>query len=231
VKLAGLALFVTAVAITPRERVWAFGLYALVAMGAAARARIPIGFLSARLAGVLPFVLFAFFLPFIGTGERVEVLGIVMSRHGLWGAWNILSKALIGATAGIVVVATTEVPDILRGLSRLRVPAVIVAIAGFMVRYLGLIVDELGRMRMAMTSRGHDPRWLWQARPIATGAGAMFVRSYERGERIHAAMVSRGFEGVVPTLSRSPVGIAQWVGGLSLPVLCAITAIVALVGS
>jgi cobalt/nickel transport system permease protein len=98
-----------------------------------------------------------------------------------------------------------------------------------MVRYLGLIVDELGRMRMAMTSRGHDPRWLSQARPIATGAGAMFVRSYERGERVHAAMLSRGYRGVVPTLQASSVRASTWVGALTMPALSATAAVVAMV--
>jgi cobalt/nickel transport system permease protein len=79
-----------------------------------------------------------------------------------------------------------------------------------MVRYLEVIVDELGRMRTAMAARGYDPRWLWQVRPIATSAGALFIRSYERGERVHAAMVSRGFSGVMPSLDEPKATSRQW---------------------
>jgi cobalt/nickel transport system permease protein len=98
-----------------------------------------------------------------------------------------------------------------------------------MVRYLELIVEELGRMRVAMVSRGHDARWLWQVRPIATGAGAMFIRSYERGERVHQAMVSRGFTGVMPTLEDTRAQASTWVAGLAVPgiaLLAALTAVV-----
>ena len=50
-------------------------------------------------------------------------------------------------------------------------------------------------MRRARLSRGHDPRFLWQVGATARGVGALFVRSYERGERVHLAMLSRGFDG------------------------------------
>jgi len=180
------------------------------------------------LAGVLPFILFAFLIPFIGTGDRIDLLWFTVSRDGLWAAWNIVVKAGIGASASIALVATTEITDILKGMSALRVPAVVVSIAGFMVRYLELIVDELGRMRMAMTARGHDPRWLWQVRPIATGAGAMFVRSYERGERVHAAMTSRGFTGEMPVLVEATPRWWVWAVAMTLPAAAVVVAIVAL---
>jgi cobalt/nickel transport system permease protein len=80
-----------------------------------------------------------------------------------------------------------------------------------MIRYLELISDELGRMRIAMTSRGYDPRWITQARPIASSAGALFIRTYERGERVHAAMVARGFTGEMPTFEKPTIAGSQWV--------------------
>ena len=108
------------------------------------------------------------------------MLGLSLSREGLWSMWNIVAKATIGACTSILLAATTEVPQIVAGLNRLRAPRVLTAIAGFMIRYLELIAEELRRMRVAMTARGYDPRWLWQVRPMAAAAGATFVRSYER---------------------------------------------------
>jgi cobalt/nickel transport system permease protein len=174
-------------------------------------------------------VVFAFFIPFVGTGETTEFLGLEMSVDGLWAAWNILVKAILGATISIVLTATTEVADIMRGLGVLRVPAVFTAIMMFMVRYLELIADELGRMRVAMTSRGYDPRWIAQARPIAASAGALFVRSYERGERVHAAMLARGFTGVMPVLEHPRATPGQWALVVGLVVLCGVVALVAAV--
>jgi cobalt/nickel transport system permease protein len=137
----------------------------------------------------------------------------------MWAAWNIIAKAGLGASASIILAATTEVPDLIRGLGRLKVPAVMVSIASFMMRYLEVIAGELTRMRQAMASRGYDPRWLSQARPIAYGAGAMFVRSYERGERVHQAMLSRGFSGEMPDLGHPAATRRDWLTSALLPLL------------
>ena len=228
-KLVAALGMVVSIAITPREAVWAFGIYAVAIVGLTRMSRIRAGFVAVRLFAVAPFVLFALFIPFIATGETTEVLGITVSVDGLWGAWNILVKALLGASVSILLTATTEIPDIIRGLSVLHVPPLFISITTFMIRYLELIVDELGRVRVAMASRGYDPRWISQARPIASSAGALFVRSYERGERVHAAMLARGYTGEMPVPSTVPVGVSQWARVIVLVAAFAGTAIVALV--
>jgi cobalt/nickel transport system permease protein len=229
VKIAAMLLFVLAVVVTPREAIWAFALHALLLGGALGLATIPLFFLLRRLLILGPFVVFAFFLPFFAGGARTEVLGVSLSVEGLWGAWTILVKASLGVTASIVMAATTEVPDILLGLDRLRVPRLITAIAGFMIRYLDVVLGEMHRMRIAMLSRGYDPRWIWQGRALATSAGALFIRSYERGERVHQAMVARGYEGQMPVLNRAPTRAGSWLRALAVPVLAWLAAVAALV--
>ena len=188
-KLAAAFTFVVAVAITPREAVWAFAIYWATLVLVIRIAKLRFGFVAARLSVIIPFVLFAVFLPFIASGEKIDVLGIPVSPEGLWATWNVLAKASIGASVSIILAATTELPDIIRGMERLKVPAVMTSIASFMIRYLELIAGELGRMRVAMTSRGYDPRWLWQAKPIAASAGRgdvrAFLRTWRAGVRRH----------------------------------------------
>ena len=75
------------------------------------------------------------FLPLVGQGERVEVLGVALSVEGLWAAWNIVAKGTLGVATSVILAATTPVPELLRGLERLRLPAAFTTIAGFMVRY------------------------------------------------------------------------------------------------
>lgn len=229
VKLVAALGMVVSIAVTPREAIWAFGLYALSIGMIAIIARVRLRFLLVRLLAVVPFVVFAFFIPFIATGESTEILGVRVSVDGLWGAWNILVKAVLGASVSILLTATSEVADIIRGLGVLRVPPLFTSIATFMIRYLELTIGELGRMRIAMTSRGYDPRWISQARPIATSAGALFVRSYERGERIHAAMLSRGFTGEMPTFERPVVALSEWLAAFVVVVAFAATATTAMV--
>lgn len=224
-------LFVLAVVATPREAFWAFAIHAILLGSAIAAARIPAVFLLRRLLVLVPFVLFALFLPFFGGGTRTDLLGLSLSLEGLWGAWTILAKATLGVTASIVMAATTEVPDILLGLDRLRVPRLITAIAGFMIRYLDVVLGEMHRMRIAMLSRGYDPRWIWQGRALATSAGALFIRSYERGERVYQAMLARGYEGQMPVLSVESTRPGSWLRGLALPVIAWLAALIAVLVS
>ena len=101
--------------------------------------------------------------------------------------------------ASLTLAATTEPDDLLRGLQRLRLPDLLVQIMGFMIRYLDVVTGELGpddgrdalaRLRPALT-RATGRRW-------RKAMGALFVRSYERGERVHLAMLSRGYTGRLP---------------------------------
>jgi cobalt/nickel transport system permease protein len=116
------------------------------------------------------------------------------------------------------------VPELLRGLERLRLPAALTSVAAFMVRYADVIVDEVRRMRIARISRGYDPRWIWQARAVAASAGTLFIRSYERGERVYLAMVSRGYSGAMPVLQDLAATRAQWLAALSVPAAAALVA-------
>jgi cobalt/nickel transport system permease protein len=221
VKVSFAISFSLIVALTPREAVWAFGLFAVIIFALTRVARLRAGFVAVRLVTILPFIAFAFLIPFVAVGDQIAVLGVDVSREGLWAAWNVIAKATLGAAGAITLAATTEVPEIIRGLGRLRVPGVLTAIAGFMIRYLELISEELRRVRIAMTSRGYDPRWLWQARPMASAAGATFVRSYERGERVHAAMLSRGYVAVMPDIHQRTTRRGEWLaaGGVLLVVI------------
>ena len=198
VKLVATVVFVMAVVSTPREAIWAFATYAVVLGVLARAAHIGVRHMTRRLLLELPFLAFALFLPFIGGGERVEVGGVSLSIAGLWGAWNIMVKGSLGVAAAVVLTATTSAPEILQALDRLRLPPILVQITSFMIRYIDVIGADMRRMRIARESRGSSPRWISQARAVGMSAGALFVRSFERGERVHVAMLSRGYAGRLP---------------------------------
>ncbi len=226
-KLAAAFLFVLAVVATPREEVWAYVVYALLVGGVARLGRIPLGYLARRLMLEAPFVAFALALPFIARGEAVQVGFLSLSSEGMWAAWNILAKATLGLATTLVLAATTDLPDLLRGLERLRIPRAFTAVAGFMFRYADVIAGEMRRMHVARQSRGYDGRWLWQARVVAHSAGALFVRSYERGERVHLAMVARGYTGALPVLDEAAASPQQWAWSLGFAMTGAVVAVVA----
>ncbi|MFF3289061.1 cobalt ECF transporter T component CbiQ [Streptomyces sp. NPDC003023] len=217
-KLIAVLGFVLVVVSTPREAVWAFGLYAVLLGAVAAVARIPAGFLLKRLLIEIPFVAFALLMPFVVPGEHTEVLGIQLSVPGLWGAWNILAKGTLGVAASVILASTTELRSLLLGLQRLRLPSLLVQIASFMIRYGDVIADEMRRMSIARRSRGFEARGVRHWGVLAKSAGALFIRSYERGERVHLAMVSRGYTGTMPVLDEVRATRAQWSSAAALPV-------------
>lgn len=216
-KIAAAFLFVFAVVATPREALWAFAIYAVILIGLATYASLGVRFVATRMLIEVPFVVAALLFPFIAGGETVSVLGIELSVSGLWDMWNVLAKATLGLMTSIVLAGTTEIPTMLRGLDALRVPRVITAIMGFMIRYLDVVLGEFRRMRVAMRSRAYNPTWIGQAKPYAASAGAIFVRSYERGERVYLAMASRGYDGHMPRSSIEAAPARQWMTVLAVP--------------
>jgi cobalt/nickel transport system permease protein len=89
-----------------------------------------------------------------------------------------------------------------------------------MIRYLDVIAGEMRRTRIAMTARGYAPSFVAQIRPLATAVGALFIRSYERGERVHQAMLARGFVGEFPDAFDAQSEVVRWWPAMA-PVLVA----------
>lgn len=209
VKILALFAFVGAVVATPAPAVWAFGVHAAVLAVAVASAELPVRFFLGRLSIEVPFVVFALVMPFVGEGPHTAVGALTLSVPGLWGAWNVLAKATLSVGASVVLTATTEVADLLAGFDRLRTPRVLTAIAGFMIRYLEVAVAEVGRVRTAIAARLGDTRRLSEAVTLATVSGTLFIRAFERGERVHNAMLARGYRGSMP--EQGPMaGTVRW---------------------
>ncbi len=201
-KVLALLVFVLAVVATPKDWFAAYAGYLMLLGVLVTVSEVPPTYLLKRLVVEVPFLVFAVLLPFIATGPRTEVLGLSVSEPGLLAAWALVAKGTLGVLASLTLAATTEPRDLLAGLERLRLPQQLVQIMGFMIRYVDVVTDEMRRMRIARESRGFtasNPRH-WPV--VARGAGALFIRSYERGERVHLAMVARGYTGSLPDTRR-----------------------------
>lgn len=227
VKIASLVAFIFVVVATPVEAVWAFGVYALILVSLAATAQLPARVVLPRMVVELPFVVFAVLMPFTGPDPTVQVLGLSLSEPGLWAAWGILAKGTLGVLGAIILAATTPARDLLTGLKSLRVPAPLVQIAAFMLRYVHVVFAEMERMRVARESRGFEATGVRSWPVIAQSAGSIFIRSYERGERVHLAMLARGYTGTMPNLDELHATRRQWLAGLSLPAVALVVCLAA----
>lgn len=199
-KVLALVGFMLVVVATPREWFAAYAFFLAVLVTVAAVARVRPGWVLKRMVVETPFVVFAVLMPFIAHGPRVDVLGLSLSESGLLSAWGLLAKGTLGVIAGLLLAATTPPQDLVHGLERLRLPQQLVQIMAFMVRYLEVVTDEMRRMSVARASRGFVARNPLHWPVLARSVGALFIRSFERGERVHLAMVSRGYTGRMPTM-------------------------------
>lgn len=210
-KLVALMGFVLATVLVPQGSWIALGMALVVAAALLLGTRLPMRLLAPRLAVEAPFVVFALVLPFVAVGPRVSVASVPVSQTGLVAAGSLLAKATVGVMSGVAFASTTEPRDMVRALRVLRVPNPLVQILSFMIRYLGVVGQELARMKVARQSRGFLARGPRAWPVLASTTGALFLRSYERGERVHLAMLSRGYTGVLPETRPLHAPVAAWV--------------------
>ena len=169
---------------------------------------------------ILPLILVvAVFVPFLREGGTTWRLGfLTVSEAGLTTFGEVSAKATIGTLAAVLLAATTTFPAVLRALEALRTPRLLVLIASLMHRYLFVLADELLRMRASARSRCYRPRTALRAGALGRITGAFLLRAHARGERVHRAMVARGYTGVMPhgeplCLARADVAFVACVAG------------------
>lgn len=229
VKIVALVLFVLAVVATPRELFWPYAVHLGALVTVALVSTVPLPYLGKRMVIEVPFVIFALVMPFVATGPRVMVGPVEVSESGLIAAWALLAKGTLGVMASLILAATTEARDLVAGFERLRLPQPLVQIMSFMLRYTEVVAAEFARMQIARDSRGFQARSVRQWPVLGHTLGALFIRSYERGERVHLAMLSRGYTGTLPMLHPLGATGAQWAAGGILPGVAVLVCAVALV--
>lgn len=207
-------------AVTLPEGAWvSYALLFVLIVSVAIVARLGAVFPLRRSVVALPFLLAALPLPFVVPGEvilRLPGLGWTVSEVGLMRFVTILLRTWIAVQAGVLLSATTMIPDILWGLSKLKVPRILVSIVGFMVRYLFVVADEALRITRARNSRSprlpgaNPPGVFWQGRTAGMMVGSLFLRSLERSERVYAAMLARGYDGEQRSLESSSMKSSDW---------------------
>jgi len=227
-------LLIVGVVLTPPNRWSAFALYFALIATLLLLSKVPIFYVLKRSLVIMPFVLMiAIFIPFFKEGEvagsyNIWLWQVSVTYSGLQVLTNIVIKAWLSIVSLILLTSTTKMTGLLKGLEQLRMPKVMVMILSFMYRYLFVLFDEVMRMKQARDSRNFGGKRLWQIRTIGNMIGTLFIRSYERGERVYAAMVARGFDGQTRTLDCLNFRKADAYFGVSLSLVLIWTSVVSL---
>lgn len=224
------AFIVTAALVHPGA--WpAYVLLFAVALSVILLSELGVGFVYRRAILAVPFVLAALPLIFTVPGTPLLPLQIggwtlTVSLPGLVRFISVALKSWLSVQMAIVLASTTPFPDLLAAMRSLRVPRLLVAVIGLMWRYLFVLADEVMRLMRAREARSGHPAepvgrvggsLAWRAKVTGGMAGNLMLRSFDRSERIYAAMASRGYDGEVRSLSRPAVPSLAWAvlaGGL-----------------
>lgn len=184
-------------------------------------ARVKLGFVLKRSLLAIPFALAAFTIIFTLPGEPLAQFSLgswelTITDSGLVRFLSILVRSWISLQAAILLTAATKFSDLAHGLRHLRVPLILIAIISFMYRYLFVLGEEAERLLQARAARSaripgkKKPSILWRARVAGNMVGQLFLRSYERSDRVYHAMVARGFRGEFLTFTPHIMQPADW---------------------
>ena len=181
-----------------------------------------LGFSLKRSFVALPFALAAVTAIFAIPGHALAAwhfagLTLIPTDAGLLRFASVLVRSWLSVQLAILLVAVTAFPDIIHALGHLHVPSIIVTIIAFLYRYLFVLTDEVLRLLRARQARSAGTAgarsggslW-WRARIAGNMAGQLFLRSYERSDRIYDAMLSRGYRGTLQTMHAERIQTADW---------------------
>lgn len=216
-------LIVFAIALTPNGRWWTWAIYGLGVLSIVLLSRVTLPVLLKRL-----IVEFAFIgAVLLGTlfREGGEVLWswgwLRITTVGLTVLGSVTLKALLSLLMLNVLTLTTAIPALLNALVALRVPPLLVAILASMYRYISVLIKEFNAMRRAAASRNLSGSNQWQRQVLGNMIGSLFIRTYERGERVHQAMLARGYQGV-PVVQNVPSGGRRDIVALTITIIWAL---------
>ncbi len=149
--------------------------------------QIPLSFIMARTFVILPFIVLA---------------SLAVPWKSVLGLGVLFIRAILCLMLLILLTNTTRFGELLRGLRKLGCPQILVLNLGFLYRYFFVLTEEVMRMKLARDCRrvGRAP-FREELKILSSMLGTLLIRSFERAERMHCAMLSRGYSGDFPVIS------------------------------
>jgi cobalt/nickel transport system permease protein len=224
VKLGLTLAFIVTTALTPPGAWPIYVVLFALALAATMLSELGVGYVFGRALLALPFALAA--LPVLFTTAGTPLLtvtvpiALTLTVEGVVRFASIALKSWLSVQMAVVLVGSTPFPDLLIAMRALKIPRLLAAIVGLMWRYLFVLADEALRLLRARESRSATPAdsrgrrvggsLAWRARVAGGMVGNLFLRAFDRADRIYAAMLSRGYDGEVRALPLPAIHAGQW---------------------
>lgn len=212
-------------------------MFLLVSM---AFARVRVGYILKRSLLALPFALAVITVLFPPAGENGQAIqvgpfSLVVYIPGVVRFISIMLRAWLSVQAALLLVVTTRFPDLVHALEHLHLPKLLMTVVAFLYRYLFVLGDEAMRLIHARQARSALQNnkvgrgtLKWRAQVTGNLVGQLFLRSYERSERIHHAMQARGYSGQIRTMQSHMLKSRDW---LFLTAGCLVIVLLQILGS
>jgi cobalt/nickel transport system permease protein len=214
--------FIVSNALLPDGAWAAFGLAWILILLANHFSSLGVDFSFRRSFIALPFALAAVSAIFMPAGQplaewNLGPIQLIPTDAGVLRFASIMLRAWLSVQAGILLVSVTQFPDMIHAFEHLRVPAILTTIVAFLYRYLFVLTDEVMRLLRARDARSaalpglkSGRSVIWRAKITGNMAGQLFLRSYERSDRIYNAMLARGYQGQLRTLRAHILTRRDW---------------------
>lgn len=195
-KIIAVLIAIFSIVSEPAADLSSFPFYSVLIIGLIAISSLPVRFIISRCVQASPFIIAAaafYPISYLISGSESDLPYDVTAF-----TLSILLKAFAAVVMLTVLISTTGFHRMLWAFRRLKIPKSVCLVSGLMYRYIFLLIDELHRTTRARESR--TPGWLRVNRFRVYGdqAAVIFLRGWERAERVYSAMVSRGFTGDFP---------------------------------
>lgn len=157
---------------------------------------LPFVYLTRKILIAAPFALVVgIFNPILDRGILVQLGPIAIS--GGWVSFaSILIRFAFTVSAALILIATTSFHGVCAALGKMGVPRTFVVQLLFLYRYVFVLIEEASRMATARSLRSFDGRGMGFT-VFTNMIGQLLLRSLDRAQRIHAAMLCRGFDGEI----------------------------------
>jgi cobalt/nickel transport system permease protein len=210
-------LFVFATALTPNGHWWTWVIYSIGLAVVVLLSQVTLPVLLQRVAIEFTFIAAILLgILFRSGGEVLWQWGwMQITTTGVTVLGSVTLKALMSLLMLNLLVLTTSIPALLKALVDLKTPPLLVAIFASMYRYIYVLIEEFNSMRRAATARNLTSGSPRQRQVIGNMMGSLFIRTYERGDRIHQAMLARGYTGL-PPVRETPQGGRLDIAALTL---------------
>ena len=155
---------------------------------------------------IYPMIFFmTFLLPFTHSNiqqirEILYTLGSInIYRDGLIAFIDLNIRSILIFTSSLIFITETPISGLLKTLTFIHIPKWIEAIVIYMQRFIHIIGSEYNRMHLAFSARSFKMSFFAKTKTMANMSTVYFSRLIDRSERLHLAMISRGFNGEIYT--------------------------------